>query len=106
MKKVNYSLLSAVGYAAAIEHEPKLARASTVRRIKKMSKDGTLHDVAERSRLFKAATFLKDKGFQVNLGLSTIRRVIMESSDGIQAIATNRGEALINGKLVERYTNG
>lgn len=106
MKKVSYSLLSAVGYAAAIEQEPKLARASTVRRIKKMSKEGSLLNMAERSRLYKAAQLLRQKGFQPNLALSTIRRVVMESADGIQAIATNRGEAMIDGKLVERFTNG
>lgn len=103
---ISYSMLNAIGYKRGVGEDPRLARASTTRDLQELA-DGTLGDeLAHKSRLFKAIEYLKSKSFKPVPDMSTIKEVVMQSKDGVQAVATSRGEAIINNRLDKRFLNG
>jgi hypothetical protein len=104
--EVSYSMLSAIGYAVATGHEPRLARATTSRQLRRLvnSPDGL--PIARRSRLFKAIAHLQSLGYRVVPEKSTIKEVLMQSLEGVEAIATSRGEVRINNVVEQRFFNG
>ena len=102
----SYSFLNAAGYTAVTGEIPALCRGETERDLEKLRKQKKLPELAQRSRLAKAAMFLTDMGFKVAAHRSTIKRIVLQSADGIEAFATNKGEAIV-GKKVERvFRNG
>lgn len=106
MQGVSYSLLNAVGYYRAVGQQPRLARASTAKELNELAKTAEGETMARRSRLFKAVNYLRDKGFRPVHGVSTIREVVMEGADGLRALATSRGEAIIEDHVEQRFLNG
>ncbi len=106
MQGFSYSLLNAVGYYRAVGQQPRLARASTARELNELSRTAEGETLALRSRLYKAVSYLRDRGFKPNHAMSTIREVVMESADGLNALATSRGEAIVGDHVEQRFLNG
>lgn len=106
MQGISYSMLNAIGYHRAVGQQPRLARASTAKELSELSRTSEGESMARRSRLFKAVSYLRDKGFRPNHAISTIREVVMEGADGMRALATSRGEAIIDDHVEQRFLNG
>jgi hypothetical protein len=102
----SYSLLNAVGYRAAVGRQPRLARASTIEEVDRLCRCADAQNMARRSRLFKAVQHLRDKGYVPKHDKSTIREVVMETAEGKKAVATSKGEVIVNDNVVERFLNG
>jgi hypothetical protein len=106
MTNVTYSTLNAVGYTEAVGEAPSLIRESTARELKKLQRRGELGELAERSRLYKAIRHCMSRGYIPVPHKSTIRRVLLQSVEGLEAFANIKGEAVIRGRVEERFLNG
>jgi hypothetical protein len=100
-----YNVKDAVAYKAATGQEPMHVRPSTAKIVRKLPTE-EMEKVAKTNRLFKAIRHLTNLGFTVMHERSSVKEVFLKAADGMEALATNKGEVLIGKNRVTRYLNG
>jgi hypothetical protein len=101
-----YNVLDALAFAKATGHTPTRIRPETMRVVADLQTQPDVTVKVEHNRLYKAIRYLQAKGFTVDAMRSTVKEVILQSSDGMEAMATTKGEVIVGSRRETRFFNG